>query len=389
MESRRFPVIAMTCGSNSICVRIVDDYICFLREVPCRLDDEDEDSTPPISFSLRDASKLDKIDVGMPLFQYEHRKYNIEAFVPKKEDQVKLNRAEQSWLLVEIPTSPDYPEYAWAALRPPRKVPWEKHAQERSDGYFSPAGWKPRYPEPSKWYKRRPGSDFTNCPGHPCRCLRLRLLLRLSDALTRAALHRTQDWFFIDLPITGDGTSADTVGDLLMFIAELVGNDRLRPGHLAISAGSPNERLWQSKTPLLVLWNHLHIASLKLTGEVTAFVSLNSTEHTSTLGRAADAAKEEGEYFAMAAVHSLPEWVTSDEHNELREKYTNCPCRLPHEELLKELWTGEQKQVTCGALQTSRRRNNRTNQTGSASSSANTSKMADVQSGRSKKVTFQ
>lgn len=45
----------------------------------------------------------------------------------------------------------------------------------------------------------------------------------------------------------------DTVGDLLMFVAEVVGNDRLRPHHLALSAGRPNERLWQGKTPLLIL----------------------------------------------------------------------------------------------------------------------------------------
>lgn len=70
-----------------------------------------------------------------------------------------------------------------------------KHAQAGSDGYFSPTSWTPTYPEPGKNYKRRPGKEFTNCPGHPSKCRRIRLLARLSDALTRAALDRTQDWF--------------------------------------------------------------------------------------------------------------------------------------------------------------------------------------------------
>ena len=59
-------------------------------------------------------------------------------------------------------------------------------------------------------------------------------LLCLSDALSRAAMDCTQDCFFVDLPILDD-TTTESVGDLLLFAAELVGNDRLRPGHLAIS----------------------------------------------------------------------------------------------------------------------------------------------------------
>ena len=187
----------------------------------------------------------------------------------------------------------------------------------------------------------------------------------------------TQDWFFVDLPILDD-TPTESVGDLLLFAAELVGNDRLRPGHLAISAGVPNSRLWQCKTPLIVLWNHMHIASLKLTGEVTAFASLNSADHTSELGKPADATKEEGEYFAMAAIHSLPEWVISDEPKELREKYATGPCRLPHEEL-KEVLSDEPNKVTCGITQTSKRKNNRSTKTSSAASSASTQNTVDLQ----------
>ena len=210
------------------------DYRCIVREVHCRIVNENEESCHPTSFSLRNARKLDKVDVGIPLFEYDNRNCKIEDFVPKKEDQIQLTRKEQSWLLVDIPIVPDYPDYAWPALRPARTVPWEKHAQERSAGYYSPAGFKPRYPEPSKWYKRRPGSDFKSCSQHPCKCHRLRFLLCLSDALSRAAMDCTQDCFFVDLPILDD-TTTESVGDLLLFAAELVGNDRLRPGHLAIS----------------------------------------------------------------------------------------------------------------------------------------------------------
>ena len=155
----------------------------------------------------------------------------------------------------------------------------------------------------------------------------------------------TQDWFFLDLPILA-ATPTETVGDLLLFAAELVGNDRLRPGYLALSAGRPNSRLWQCNTPLIVLWNYLHIASLKLTGEVTAFTSLNSADHTSQLGMNEDAMKEEGEYFAMASISSLPEWVISDELKELRENRATGPCRLPHEEL-KAIQSEEQHNVTA------------------------------------------
>ena len=351
------------------------DYRCFLRDVHYRIVDENEENCHPTFFTLKDASKLAKVDVGTPLFQHDNQHYTIEGLVPKKEDQIQLTRKEQSWLLVEIPIVPDYPEYAWAALRPARTVPWEKHAQERSDGYYSPAGFKPRYPEPSKWYKRRPGSDFKSSSQHPCKCHRLRFLVRLSDALSRAAVDCTQDWFFVDLPIL-DATITETVGDLLLFAAELVGNDRLRPGHLAISAGVPNERLWQCKTPLIVLWNHMHIASLKLTGEVPAFASLNSADHTSKLGTPADATKEEGEYFAMAAIHTLPEWVISDELKELREKHATGPCRLPHEEL-KEVLSDKPNKVPCGITQTSKRNKNRSTKTSSAASSANTQNTVD------------
>ena len=53
----------------------------------------------------------------------------------------------------------------------------------------------------------------------------------LSDALTEAAVDTTQDWFMIDLPIDPDAPP-DTVGDLLTFVVKIVGDERLRPGHL-------------------------------------------------------------------------------------------------------------------------------------------------------------
>ena len=309
---------------------------------------EDEHSRPP--FLLRKADQLKKKDIGYPLFVYD-KVVKIEGLVPTQEDQQLLTKKEQSWLLVEIPIAPDYPNYAWAAFRPPREVPWQKHAQERSDGYFAPAGWKPKYPEPGKWYKRKPGSAFDHSQEHPSKKLRLRMLVRLSDALTHAALDHTQDWFFIDLPIFEDAQATDTVGDLLLFTMELVGNRRLRPGQLVLSAGCPNERLWQRKTPLLVLWNHLHIASLKPKEEATAYASLNNAEYTSTLSKLTE---EEGEYFAMAAVHSLPDWVVADESKELRDQYANGPCRLPHEEMPAALLAEEVTPPPKTALPTNR-----------------------------------
>ena len=309
---------------------------------------EDEHSRPP--FLLRKADQFKTTDIGYPLFVYD-RRVKVEGLVPKKEDQQLLTKKEQAWLLVEIPIAPDYPKYAWAAFRPPREVPWQKYAQERSDGYFAPAGWKPKYPEPGKWYKRRPGSAFNHSQEHPTRKLRLRMLVRLSDALTHAALDHTQDWFFIDLLMFEDAPDTDTVGDLLLFTMEMVGNQRLSTGQLALSAGGPNERLWQRKTPLAVLWNHLHIASLKPSVEVTAFASLNNPEHTSTLGKLTE---DEGEYFAMAAVHSLPEWVIADETKELRDQYASCPCRLPHEEMPTVLLAEESTPPPSSSLPTSR-----------------------------------
>lgn len=367
----------------------MEDYIGIVRVVPCRPDKEDDSNSPLTTFALRDASKLRKIEVGRPLFQYEHRQYTIEAFIPDNDDMSQLTRAEQSWLLVDIPCSHDYTTYAWAAVRPPRREPWEVHAQARSDGYFSPASWIPIYPEPEKNYKRRPGKEFTNCSGHPSKCARIRLLVRLSDALTCAALDRTQDWFLMDLPVMEDDVAFDTVGDLLMFVVAVVGNDRLRPGHLALSAGRPNGRLWQGKTPLLVLWDHLFIASLKPTREVPAFGSLHTMDSISTLGKAGDTFATEGEYIAMAAVHSLPEWVTSDEHDELRKIYGANSCRLPHQELPEEPPTTPLTPVVQGAKQTSRRKPARTALTGSASSSTQSSATAAPQSRGDKKVTFQ
>ena len=328
------------------------DYIRIVQTTQYASEQAPEDGHNRPHFLLRKADQLKKADIGYPLFVYD-RRVKVEGLVPTQEDQQLLTKKEQSWLLVEIPIAPDYPKYAWAAFRPPREVPWQKYAQERSDGYFAPAGWKPKYPEPSKWYKRKPGSAFNHSQEHPNRKLRLRMLVRLSDALTLAALDHTQDWFFIDLPIFEDAPATDTVGDLLLFTMEMVGNQRLRPGQLVLSAGSPNERLWQRKMPLPVLWNHLHIASLKPKIKVTAFASLNNPEHTSTLG---ELSEEEGEYFAMAAVHSLPDWVIADESKELRDQYASGRCRLPHEEMPAVLLAEEVTPPLSSALPSNRKK---------------------------------
>lgn len=370
------------------------DYRCILRRVHFRNIEENEENSHPISFSLKSAKDLDCVDVGMPLFERVTRDpeiigFNpaIKGFVPKEEDQIQLTVKQQSWLLVEIPTLSDYENYAWAALRPARTILWERHAQERSDGFYSPPGFIPRYPEPGKWYKRRTGSDYMSCSQHPCNCQKLRFLVRLSDALSQAAVDCTQDWFFLDLPIFASAPT-ETVGDLLLFAAGLVGNNRLRAGYLALSGGLPNSRLWQCKTPLLVVWNHLHIASLKLTGEVTAFTSLNSADHTSQLGMNEDAMKEEGEYFAMASISSLPKWVISDERKELRMNRATGPCRLPHEEL-KAIQSEEQQNVTARTSGKSHKNKKRSPNSGSAASAASTPSTDGAQSRLVKRVSFQ
>ena len=326
------------------------DYIRILQEHhhAKELTSEDEHDRPP--FRLRTADQLKKKDIGYPLFVYD-KLVKVEGLVPTQEDQQLLTKKEQAWLLVEIPIAPDHPTYAWAAFRPPRAVPWQIYAQERSDGYFAPSGWNPKYLEPGKWYKRKPGGAFIHSLEHPTRKLRLRMLVRLSDALTHAALDHTQDWFFIDLPMFDDSPDTDTIGDLLLFAMELVGNQRLRSGQLVLSAGGPNERLWQRKMPLSVLWNHLHVASLKPKVEAAAYASLNNPDHLTTLGKLTD---EEGEYFAMAAVHSLPDWVVADESKELRDQYANGPCKLPHEEMPEALLAEERMPPPCSARSSSR-----------------------------------
>ena len=321
------------------------DYIRILQEhhYVAELASVDEHDRPP--FQLRTADQLLKKDIGYPLFTYD-KMVKVEGLVPSPKDQQLLTRSEQAWLLAEIPLASDHPTYAWAAFRPPRAVPWQIHAQSRSDGYFAPPGWTPKYPEPSKWYKRKPGFAFTQSPEHPNRRLRLRMLVRLSDALTHAALDHTQDWFFIDLPLFDDSPNTDSIGDLLLFVMELVGNQRLRSGQLVLSAGGPNERLWQRKMPLTVLWNHLHIASLKPKVQAVAYASLNNPDHLSELGNSTE---EEGDYFAMAAVHSLPDWVVADEPKEMRERYASGPCRLPHEEMPEALLAEERMPLPCTA----------------------------------------
>ena len=171
----------------------MEEYSRILRETYHK--DEGDYDTIAYStvFKLRNGSQMDLRDVGLPLFEYDRRKSKIEAYVPTEEDQRHLTKREQSWMLVEIPAVPDYSQYALAALRPLRTIAWEKYAQERSDGFFSPAGWIPKYPEPGKWYKHRPGSALKHHQDYPDTCKRLRLLVRLSDALNRAALDRTQD----------------------------------------------------------------------------------------------------------------------------------------------------------------------------------------------------
>ena len=365
------------------------EYIRFLRETYSK--DEGDQDTPisPTTFKLRNASQMDRRDVGLPLFEYDRRMPKIEAYVPKEEDQRYLTKREQTWMLVEIPADPDYSQYALAALRPFRTIAWEKHAQERSDGFFSPAGWIPKYPEPGKWYKHRPGAALTHHQDYPETCKRLRLLVRLSDVLNRAALDRTQDWFFLNLPHSTASPAPENVGDLLLFAADLVGNDRLRPGHLTISAGRHNDRLWQCKTPLRVLWNYSRVASLRLGQEVPAFTTLNSVENSSRLTGGTDTEAGEGIHFAMVALHSLPQGVSSDEDRELRALQAPGVCYLPHEELDQVILAEEQRQRATTVSQPSIKKQAQANQAASASSAVPSSKANVGRSGRNKARSFQ
>ena len=313
----------------------------------------------------------------------------IEAYVPTEQDQRHLTKREQSWMLVEIPAVPDYSKYALAALRPLRTIAWEKYAQERSDGFFSSAGWIPKYPEPSKWYKHRPGSALKHHQDYPDTCKRLRLLVRLSDALNRAALDRTQDWLFLNLPHSTDSPAPENVGDLLLFAADLVGNDRLRPGYLAISAGRHNDRLWQCKTPLRVLWNYSQVASLRLDQEVTAFSTLNSVENSSLLVGDTDIGAGEGVHFAMVAIHCLPEGISSDEDRDLRDLHAPGLCYLPHEELDKDILAEEQRQQAIITSQSNNKKHSQTSRAASAPSGAPSTKANVGRGGRNKVASFQ
>ena len=74
-----------------------------------------------------------------------------------------------------------------------------------------------------------------SCSQHPCNCQKLRFLVRLSDALSQAAVDCTQDWFFLDLPIFASAPT-ETVGDLLLFAAELETTDCERATWLSAEA---------------------------------------------------------------------------------------------------------------------------------------------------------
>ena len=365
------------------------EYCRFLRETYDKDESDHDTPTSPTVFKLRTASQMDRCEVGLPLFEYDRRMPKVEAYVPKIEDQRYLTKREQTWMLVEIPADPDYSEYALAAVRPRRTTAWEKHAQERSDGFFSPAGWVPKYPEPGKWYKHRPGAALIHHQDYPDTCKRLRLLVRLSDVLNRAALDRTQDWFFLNLPHSINSPAPENVGDLLLFVADLVGNNRLRPGYLTISAGRHHSRLWQCKTPLRVLWDYSQVASLRCDQDVQGFTTLNSVESFSRLAEGINTGASEGVHFAMVALHCLPQGIASDENRDLRALQAPGVCYLPHEDLDPDILAEEKRQSAMLASQSSSKKQTQSTRAPAASSSAPTSKPKMGRSGRNKAVTFQ
>ena len=365
------------------------EYCRFLRETYSKEESDHDSATASTVFKLRTASQMDRCDVGLPLFEYDRRMPKVEAYLPTTEDQKSLTKREQAWMLVEIPADPDYSDYALAAVRPRRTTAWEKHAQERSDGFFSPAGWIPKYPEPSKWYKHQPGIALAHHQDYPDKCERLRFLVRLSDVLNRAALDRTQDWFFLTLPHSCNSPAPENVGDLLLFVADLVGNDRIRSGYLSISAGRHNDRLWQCKTPLRVLWDYSQVASLRCGQDVQGFTTLNSVESYSRLAESTNTGTSEGIHFAMVALHCLPEGISSDENRDLRALRAPGVCYLPHEDLDPDILAEEKRQHAVVASQSSIKKLTQPARAPAASSSAPSSKAKQGRNGRNKVVTFQ
>ena len=316
------------------------EYSRFFRETYSK-DESDQDTLDhPIIFQLRNASQMVLRDVGLPLFVYDRRMPKVEAYVPKEEDQRHLTKREQSWMLVEIPA-------------------------------------------------HRPGIALEHHQDYPDTCPRLRLLVRLSDALNRAALDRTQDWFFLNLPHSADSPAPENVGDLLLFAADLVGNDRLRPGHLTISAGRHNDRLWQCRTPLRVLWNYSQVASLRLGQNVPAFSTLNSVENSSRPVGCMDAGTGEGVHFAMVAIHCLPQGISSDEDRELRALQAPGVCYLPHEELDRDILAEEQRRQAIITSQSNNKKQAQANRAASASSVVPLGKSNVGRGGRNKAVSFQ
>ena len=214
------------------------------------------------------------------------------------------------------------------------------------------------------------------------------VLIRLSDVLNRAALDRTQDWFFLNLPHSVNSPAPENVGDLLLFVADLVGNDRLPPGYLTISAGRHNSRLWQCKTPLRVLWDYSQVASLRCDQDVQGFTTLNSVESFSRLAEGIHTGASEGVHFAMVALHCLPQGIASDENRDLRALQAPGVCHLPHEDLDPDILAEEKRESAMLASQSSSKKQTQSTRAPAASSSAPASKPKMGRGGRNKAVTF-
>ena len=94
------------------------------------------------------------------------------------------------------------------------------------------------------------------------------------------------------------------VGHMVDFAMRAIGCDNIRPTKIVLHAGLPGSRLWRSETPLSVVWQYLPVACLGSEVEVEAFSSLHHPERKTQLNA--------GEYFGIASISSLPEWVHLD-----------------------------------------------------------------------------
>ena len=219
-------------------------YKRVLYEEFVKIEDPYEDA-PANGFPLKKTTELHLTHVG---YTIESEPIKVWSRLLKEMHKRELSKQHRTWLLTETPATRDFEKYAWAAIRPKRTLSWEIHAQQRGEGYLPP-GFSPSFPEPPKHYQRKPGAMFRNKPFHPNNSKRLRILLRMSDALTLHSINEIQDWLLFDLAVDSkDGTPE--VAYIINFAVQAVGLENLRSRKIVLHAGSLESNLWRGDAPL-------------------------------------------------------------------------------------------------------------------------------------------